>query len=1687
MSEQDLLRQRSQQAAQHDREAVEGIERRRVSLGDTARGHSRRGSDGFMRRLSFRARKALGRAKGASQVRSSLVEQQDLEGNRVRDQWQELQDVQEAVQYYPRPLPSDDLNQTPRGLEPSLFARMIRGRSVLHEKDLKNDSNTVRLYLSSSFTDMKFERDCIVGLLVPRIRQYCREHGLSFRMTDMRWALSDSTNDSRDVSLGELQACKDRSTSHSFNFIGILGNRYGFCPFPAKIHDTLFYTLREEASDKALLDKWFVLDKNVIPPLYMLKAAKDVIWQNKRNRMDAHNIEWWRNFRNLQAVLRQAATRCLRGGKISAEEAVLFHQSVVEEEIKRGVLYAPDQYNTHVIIRELNGDGLEEDQEYFDVTSSSIVGDDSDEDSVNRLNALKAQILHRFEDSPQRLTQFNVPYDGGLDPINNIRHRQYLNDMLAKLESVIIQTIKQELAKGRQKRDDVFREVQRHAQWAYNLNQHFVGREASVESIYSSPGRLVLIHGDAGVGKTSIIAKAWVNMATEHGSMDPRTIEKPQDEGMAIIVRFVDMTHLATTSANMLRSIYRQIQRLYPKETEYDLKFRMPTRERDMKKKFLDFLSLASEERPLTIMIDGVDQLRDEDTSWLPTKGTDLPPFVRLILSARSRSQTNATVVAEIVREASKKEFNSSTQVIKIKKLKKVEHAEAMLDAWLALDKRRLQPDQKSFLLESFSQMEVPSPLILRVMYSEAVKWGSYSSFPDWGKAKTLRDLLTVLFEGFENEHGPKFVRRVCGLITASADGLRMSELEDLLSLDNELLKDAFSNFLPPLARFPQRVMTKIRADLGPFLWSTNWSHREFSAFARQRYADDQRIAHDQLALYFSNVSGSDIDIESEKVMIKGQECIIAKVRYLAPQPFYFKASGINRRKMIELPSALLAKGDVDQLEKAVCSYDFVRYSLMLEPLDLLAWLKTIGSPRANRIALAVTSALAALQANPEGLDEFMWLRLVPLLDADDQLVKDLNARRLKQAGLHAKHALELHKDVKEKSMSKTVDEGLDDPSTVIRGLKPVNSMATYVDPENQDWLIATTSEAGLRIWNTEDKRAVVTFNHPDDQSKVPGAVATITEMESKVVRVAAAFGLDVVICSMKTKKISRLIRTKHEGSVNALAFISHKTILDLISAGQGGRIRIWNAVSGKQQRAFDCKQGPVLQIEPFTHPTEGTWHILGVHEDAIKVYDRVEREDDDFEDEGQDLEFSKISRIGETFADAVTFFHNGVMHTVSCSAKHASLFVWSLEDGNLIRQLNDEEHWNEPFTAVDVIRDSASGGVRCVTGDDQGHVKVWDPVEGKLLASFAAHKTAVSVVSPFIYDSEICVASAGSDGRLCIFKSEDMASQNEQVREVALEIASYNSDKGWRIVTGHKSGIRVWNPQTMELVAQFTSPSEVLCTRTYDVMRSPMARVVAGRADGKVTIWRIPEDTSSDIEILKPGHPVTAAAIFEPRSRTSPLVAASGHDGEVFIFEIETSEKIASFSAHDGRPIIKMQTFTDNEGCKLVTIANDSKLMYWDMENIKKAGFFSGATVQKTSEHALYRPVLSMSAHTDILSGEARVLVCSTEKTSTLVIDLSGSERKLRGHNDVVHLLSGFPDPKTNAQFVITASRDKSILIWHAAHPDNKPLASYFFDQQITAIGAHRLPHVVFVFAGLEDGQIAVLNFVPKDGSDEK
>ncbi len=142
----------------------------------------------------------------------------------------------------------------------------------------------LRVFISSTFTDTKAERNYLMREIYPRIRQFCLRRGLEFDVVDFRWGIRDqATNDhmATEICMTEIDKCVKQSiNAPSFVYLGC--NRYGTPGLPRVVDANEFESIIKLITNKDVLqfiEKWYKKDGNAVPSQYVLQPISNLLPQ----------------------------------------------------------------------------------------------------------------------------------------------------------------------------------------------------------------------------------------------------------------------------------------------------------------------------------------------------------------------------------------------------------------------------------------------------------------------------------------------------------------------------------------------------------------------------------------------------------------------------------------------------------------------------------------------------------------------------------------------------------------------------------------------------------------------------------------------------------------------------------------------------------------------------------------------------------------------------------------------------------------------------------------------------------------------------------------------------------------------------------------------------------------------------------------------------------------------------------------------------------------------------------------------------------------------------------------------------------------------------------------------------------------------------------------------------------------
>lgn len=756
-------------------------------------------------------------------------------------------------------------------------------------------STTFRVFVSSTFSDLKAERNALQKFVFPRLRELCQRRGCRFQAIDLRWGIRDEAaldQQTMRICLEEIARCQ-RVTPRP-NFIVLLGDRYGWRPLPFAVPADEFGEIERRvgsSEDRTLLARWYKCDENAVPPVYDLQP-RDGDFEDAEQWSD---VEW-----RLRRIL-LAATEGMADDK-----RLRYCASATEQEIVAGALGIRDA-REHVFGFFRTIKNLSRDKNARDFVDLDEVGN-FDVEAHGRLEQLKRNLRRKLgENIPKdyeaewRDTEPSTEHigslpetlddclklDGPLDAPPTL-----CVDVWRRLSKVILTQAGQLQAV-----DAVDKEKSDHAVFGEERAPEggFFGREEVLEKIadyVSTQDRHPLVvWGESGCGKTALLAKAAQDCVSN----------RPDS---AVVVRFVGATPSSSDGRALLEGLCKEIAREYGGD-ETDI----PADYRELVREFPERLASATEHKPLVIFVDALDQLSDADNArnlaWLPR---ELPETVRLVVSSLPGQCLTA-----LMERGLPKANHAELKPMPLKE------GQQLLDFWLANAGRTLQDHQSGEVLTKFEGFGLP--LYLKLAFEDARRWKSYTPPTDTVLSPDVPGIISALFERLSRKanHGKLLVSRSLAYLCAARRGLSEDEILDVLSRDQDIFSDfkQRAHHEPPEERLPVIVWSRLNLDLEPYLAERDvdgatlltFYHGQLGKVAAEKFlaAEQMRSAHAHLSEYFGE---QDYWIES-----------LANARKVSELPYQY----LHAHLWPQLKALLTDMAFVEAKTSAGMIYDLIR------------------------------------------------------------------------------------------------------------------------------------------------------------------------------------------------------------------------------------------------------------------------------------------------------------------------------------------------------------------------------------------------------------------------------------------------------------------------------------------------------------------------------------------------------------------------------------------------------------------------------------------------------------------------------------------------------------------------------------------------------------------------------------------
>ncbi|XP_036443049.1 NACHT domain- and WD repeat-containing protein 1 [Colossoma macropomum] len=796
----------------------------------------------------------------------------------------------------------------------------VEGLRGLDTRCLQPQSNVVRVFVSSSLSDLTSERNAFWDKAYPEIQDFCQSLGLVFEVVDFRWGVSESITADHmitELCLQEIESCQKVSAGPSF--VALLGSQYGHRPLPRFISDTEFELLLCKLSNDqeglTLLKRWFIKDSNSVPPKYILQPItthyphyNDAGPESGPQR-DGDVISWKLTEARLLQLLCTGALQAEKDGDISTEQKHNFFKSMAEWEIEQGFLRTQqDDPSAVIFIRDLPQLKKSEQQKhvskFYDVTADGLLDTEAQELLTNlkqRINSACSSnlSLHRIELSKAAIDE------------NRKEHKDYLESFCKQIVSQIKAKIDRQTAPPTAPgwlwlQQELFH----HTKLSNEKYAVFCGRDALLGKLSltmwessSTQHPPLVVYGPPGSGKTALLCK----MAQEM-----RAVLEPQ---AVVILRLLGTSPLSSDVDFVLKGICIQVCGAFGLATPSP----QTTNTHDKLVRFFHALlqKVSEQGETLLLILDSLDHLSHANYAhklhWLPK---EIPPNIHLVVSTLDEGSPLEGLTADI---------NDDKFFFQVEPLT-FDQGQSITDAYMYVAGRKLTSEQMDAILHSFHKSG--SPLHLKLMLDMAKQWSSYTTVSDFQLGNSAPEVISTFLQELEVKHGKKLVRHTLGYITLSRFGLSEAELRDILSLDNDVLAEVYQSRLPPshsLIRFPPLLWARLRHDLGDHLverWENGttvlgFSLRQFTKVVKERYLSvELRVQmHTVLSEYFS---GQWSHSQLKPILLPSLMTQLNADRKVPSQPLWFAEGTANLRKLHELPYHLLHAGKWEELRHSL-------------------------------------------------------------------------------------------------------------------------------------------------------------------------------------------------------------------------------------------------------------------------------------------------------------------------------------------------------------------------------------------------------------------------------------------------------------------------------------------------------------------------------------------------------------------------------------------------------------------------------------------------------------------------------------------------------------------------------------------------------------------------------------------------
>ncbi|MHC5749688.1 MAG: WD40 domain-containing protein [Nostoc sp.] len=451
---------------------------------------------------------------------------------------------------------------------------------------------------------------------------------------------------------------------------------------------------------------------------------------------------------------------------------------------------------------------------------------------------------------------------------------------------------------------------------------------------------------------------------------------------------------------------------------------------------------------------------------------------------------------------------------------------------------------------------------------------------------------------------------------------------------------------------------------------------------------------------------------------------------------------------------------------------------------------------------------------------------------------------------------------------------------------------------------------------------------------------------------------------------------TGHSRSVWGVGFsLDGKTL----ASGSGDKtIKLWDVSTGK---AIKTLTGHSRSVWGVGFSPDGKTLASGSDDKTIKLWDVST---------GKSI---KTLTGHRSLVYSVGFSPDG--KTLASGSDDNTIKLWDVSTGKAIKTLT--EHSSLVYSVG-----FSPDGKTLASGSDDNTIKLWDVSTGKAIKTLAGHSSTVIGVG-FSPDGKT-LASGSDDKTIKLWDVSTGKAIKTLTGHSSTVIGVGFSPDGKTLASGSDDKtIKLWDISTGKAIKTLAGHS----SRIYSVGFSPDDKTLAsGSGDKTIKLWDV--STGKAIKTLT-GHSSSVWGVgFSPDGKT---LASGSSDNTIKLWDVSTGKAIKTLTGHS-RSVWGVGFSPD--GKTLASGSSDNTIKLWDVS--------TGKAIKTLIGH-------SSSVWGVGFSPDGKTLASGSSDNTIKLWDVSTGKaiKTLTGHSSSVYSVGFSPDGKTLA----SGSFDKTIKLW--------------------------------------------------------